>query len=264
MAEAVVEQPPLDGLHQDLKFIGFRELVLEELPNSVLLPSKELVEQVRKNGILQAISVMQDDDGAYIILEGRRRVVAARENDMDTIPALVFEGSPLFHALSLIANNVRSENPVSDLDAILSLLASGYQENEIALELGIPVGIIKRRTRLASLRPELMEALQTLHLGIRLAEKIALLTKQQQDMLVAIYQQTGRLTSADVKDVIDATTPESEKATQTTMSDVDDKDWRKALRVAVASARENGIPFEAFQAAMVAAFEDDLSDVDVY
>jgi len=258
MMERAAEQPPLDGMQQGLEFVGFLELALEELPNSVLLPSKELVEQVRKNGILQAISVMVDDDGAYVVFEGRRRAVAARENGHETIPALVFKGSPLFHAISLIANNVRSENPVSDLDAILSLMASGYQETEIALELGIPIATIRRRARLASLRPELMEALQTLHLSIRLAEKIALLTKLQQDMLVEIYQRSGRLTSKDVKAVIDATTPESEKATQ---QEIPDTDWRTALRKAVAIAREAGIPFEAFQAALVSVFDAD-SDAD--
>jgi ParB/RepB/Spo0J family partition protein len=250
-------QPALDGLHEDAGSPELMQLALSTLPNSVLLPDKNLVESVRKNGVLAAIVVMVDKEGGLAIIDGRRRVVAARENDMDTIPALVYPFSSLYHAMSLTTNNVRTENPVSDLDGILSLMATGYQETEIASELGIPVAVIRRRVRLSSLHPELMTGLQTLHIGFRLAEKIALLTKEQQEMLADRYREKERLTAADVKEIVDATTPESEKATQTTMSIKEDKDWRAALRLAISKARENGIAFEAFQAAMTAEYESD-------
>jgi len=50
---------------------------------------QELIESIKEYGILQPLIVMPDPNGRYVVLSGVRRLVAAKELGMRTVPCLV-------------------------------------------------------------------------------------------------------------------------------------------------------------------------------
>jgi ParB family transcriptional regulator, chromosome partitioning protein len=92
-----------------------RKLFKEDLLDS-------LVESIRREGVVVPIHVMRVSEGGYQIIAGERRYRAAKEADLDEIPAIIFENKTK-HQLQIHAmiENVTRE----DLNAIEE--AEGYK-----------------------------------------------------------------------------------------------------------------------------------------
>lgn len=60
-------------------------------PRKDLGDLSELAESIRNNGILQNLTVVQNEDYTYTVIIGHRRLAAAEMAGLDTVPCVVTE-----------------------------------------------------------------------------------------------------------------------------------------------------------------------------
>lgn len=160
----------------------------------------EFIESIRAYGVLQPIALVEDGAGRFDIAEGRRRRAAALAVGLPTIPALIFPAGTPRHvaaAITVTTNMHRQPNPISELEAIQQMVRDGASEEQIASELRLSVYVIRRRMALARLIPEFRDALLAGTLSVTTAQRVARHPEDEQRAMLAIWQETGRITRED-------------------------------------------------------------------
>lgn len=181
--------------------------LLDKLPDDSAfngaVAGAELIGHIAEFGVKIPILVIRvlDDrtpgSWSYAVGDGQRRVIAARKADQATIPALIYPPGTPKEALSLVANNVRSENVASDLAALARY--GELSEAEIARLTGIPVSRLRSRLRfLRNLIPALRQGLENGQIRGSVAEAASKLDQTRQHDLAAILAVRGKLTAKDV------------------------------------------------------------------
>jgi ParB/RepB/Spo0J family partition protein len=217
-------QKPADGPGQ-LELLGEKValpepredwLALETLRVSdVIAPAPAFVESVRRFGIITPIVVFDDgrsgggagggaggcvDVRRLRVVDGRRRVAAARLAGLARVPAMVYATNGVMpDVITMVLNEQRRDNPVADFHAIQRLQQRGATEQQISEATGMPLGRIRRRMKLAALRPELFEAMEQNGLPVSVAETAAALSTAQQQSLVVALRASGKVTQTDVQ-----------------------------------------------------------------
>lgn len=88
----------------------------------------ELAESIREQGVIQAVTVDESEDGFYILHDGERRLRAARMAGLQTIPALVVPGQngtgPKSRLERALVANIQREgmNPIDEARAFQRLI----------------------------------------------------------------------------------------------------------------------------------------------
>lgn len=171
-------------------------------------PSRSFVASVRRFGVVAPVIVREDPDGPvafrsgrYSLVDGNRRVMAARESGLERVPARVLPALDDTAALTLALNGSRADNPVTEYLAIKSFVARGFTESEIARETGYPAAKIRARLALDSLHEGLFAALSEQRITAAVAEAAARIGPESQTRLVTRLAETGRLTAGDVREV---------------------------------------------------------------
>jgi ParB-like chromosome segregation protein Spo0J len=192
-----------------------RLLSLDELPQAHVgaRPDRELIESVKAFGV-QVPILVRERNGAYVLVDGRRRVAAqrialeevAKDSAEDAgwlshIKAEVISGvtASMASALTIGLHATRRENPAMELDAIEDLLKIGAQEADICGATGLAPHQIRARLRLQRLVPALREAFREGRITTTTASDAARLPAAQQGKLAAKLAADGRLTAADVR-----------------------------------------------------------------
>ena len=88
---------------------------------------RSLVESVKAQGVMQPIVVHQRPDGRFELVAGERRLRAAQQVGLSTIPAKVVSGleEPQLDFIAAMENLQREDlNPVDEVDAILNVLSA--------------------------------------------------------------------------------------------------------------------------------------------
>lgn len=163
-------------------------------------PSAQLRESMEKRGQLQPVilNAVPGED-RYRIVDGRRRVAAARALGWRDIRAYIYEINSIVEAsLAVTVNAVRGANPLSDALAIIDLANAGYAERDIARATGLPVGTIRKRMKLAALNDEVFRAMREGKVAIGVAERIAGLPTDRQNDLAGLLEAKSRITGEDV------------------------------------------------------------------
>jgi ParB family chromosome partitioning protein len=148
-----------------------RDLPVEQIrpnpyqPRQAFDPEKmaELVASVREHGILQPVLVRRISDEEYALVAGERRLRAAQEVGLLTIPALVKEYTdPQMLEIALIENVQREDiNPVEAARAYQRLNTEfGLTQQEIAQRVGKSQPSIANTLRLLNLPEPILESLQ--------------------------------------------------------------------------------------------------------
>ena len=103
---------------------------------------EELAQSIRKNGLLQPITVTQNGGGRYVIVAGERRFRAVQTLGQDTVDCLVYAGDRALE-LQLVENLNREDlNPMEVADAYQAYLNGGHSKEELATVVGTNVGQI--------------------------------------------------------------------------------------------------------------------------
>ncbi len=162
-------------------------------------PDPALVASIRRVGVHQPVIVVATSDGALRVVEGKRRVKAARAAGLAAIPAwLTRADGPVPVALTLVAHATRRANPAADLDAIERLLGLGATERDIAQETGMRLPALRKRLQLLQLNHGLREGLRRGAVAAGVAEEAAKLPVAVQHRLAAKLADAGTLIAADV------------------------------------------------------------------
>lgn len=184
-----------------------RLVPLTQLPQTFgPLPTKRMIGSVRDIGILTPILLRDNradgSDACYEVLDGMRRISAAREAGLTEIPARVAVGPHSGNAiLTLIANEQRSTNPVSEYRSITQLIADQFSETEIARLTAMPVQTIRKRMRIRQLTSSWFALFENGDLPTALAEELAKLPEGEQRETYQRWCDGERLTHALLQDV---------------------------------------------------------------
>lgn len=121
----------------------------------------ELVDSIREHGVLQPLLVRADAD-AYQLIAGERRLRAAREAGLETVPAIVMEVSDQQAVeITLIENLQREDlNPIEEAEGYQALADQfNLTQEQIAGRVGKGRATVANAVRLLSLPEPVREAL---------------------------------------------------------------------------------------------------------
>jgi len=183
----------------------FREIALAELGETWgPKPAERLVQNIRDNGIVVPVVVAEvpDEDGqiTFQLIDGNRRVAAARLAGLSTVPAQVIRRfSPAELAqITLLANSMRATNPVTEWWALDELVQAGSRPDDLARMTGLSKSTLQNRMTLADLDVRLFEGLARGEVPPTVAMAASRLPSELQDQLGETFSERGTLRKRDV------------------------------------------------------------------
>lgn len=184
----------------------FREIALADLGETWgPKPAERLVQNIKDNGIIVPVVVAEvpDPDGQVTtqLIDGNRRVAAARLAGLTSVPAQVIRGfSPAELAqITVLANSMRATNPVTEWWALDELVQAGSRPNDLARITGLSPPTLKNRMTLADLDGRIFEGLARGDVPPVIAMAAARLPREVQDRLGERFAETGMLRKRDVE-----------------------------------------------------------------
>ncbi len=122
----------------------------------------ELTASIREHGIIQPLIVSPKDGGTYTLIAGERRLEAAKQAGLRTVPAIMRQASDReLLELALIENIQRAElNPLEEAEAYRQLTEDfGLSHEEVALRVGKSRPAVSNTLRLLQLSDTVKKAL---------------------------------------------------------------------------------------------------------
>jgi ParB family chromosome partitioning protein len=122
-------------------------VVLEQVRSSIDIETdsfKSLVQSIKDKGILEPLIVTAQDDGTYLLICGERRLLAAKQLGLESVPIRIIEaGKELGDTIALqLTENLQREdlNPIDQAKGILAYIQAkhpdqGYDVNGVMKEL---------------------------------------------------------------------------------------------------------------------------------
>jgi ParB family chromosome partitioning protein len=123
---------------------------------------EELASSIQEHGIIQPLIVSPGEGGTYILIAGERRLRAARQVGLHTVPAIVRQASDReLLELALIENIQRADlNPLEEADAYRQLTKDfGLSHEEVARRVGKSRPAVSNTLRLLELSDTVKQAL---------------------------------------------------------------------------------------------------------
>jgi ParB-like chromosome segregation protein Spo0J len=170
-------------------------------------PARELIEDVGAQGVIEPLILQQASANRFRIISGRRRFLAARINEVETVPALITRVSVAQRdVLCIKLNRLRAENLLVDIEATERLVAKGLDDRQIGDLTGLKAQEIERRKRLAVANSGIRDLLREGRCSLAVAEAAAKLPPRQQDKLIkkVAHEEGERLTMRDVQEIKEA------------------------------------------------------------
>ena len=222
-----IKMPTLDELMGISGEENANELEINKIHNFANHPFKvvddeemdDLVESIKKNGILVPVLVRPDADNNYEMIAGHRRMHAAIKVGLKTIPAIIRDLDDDEAVVAMVDSNIQREKLLPSekafaykmkLEAMkhrvgrkskenVSQLGTHYRaDSEMANELGESRNTIRRFIRLTELIPELLEYVDKKRLPFTSGVDISYLDKEIQKWLFEYIKENGPVKSVQV------------------------------------------------------------------
>ncbi|MCX5806761.1 MAG: ParB/RepB/Spo0J family partition protein [Proteobacteria bacterium] len=110
-------------------------VVMEQVRSNIDIETdsfKSLMQSIKDKGILEPLIVTGQDDGTYLLICGERRLVAAQQLGLETVPVRVIEaGNELGDTIAIqLTENLQREdlNPIDQAKGILSFIQAKHPE----------------------------------------------------------------------------------------------------------------------------------------
>lgn len=131
-------------------------------PRKELGDLTELVESIKKNGIMQNLTVipMEGKEGEYMAIIGHRRSAAAKLAGITEVPCRIIEGMSLKEQVSTMLEENMQRNDLTIFEqaqGFQMMLDLGETEEGIAEKTGFSRSTIRRRLNIAKLDPVLLK-----------------------------------------------------------------------------------------------------------
>lgn len=165
----------------------FVSVVLDDVKEEPCVLPDGFLENVQEIGIKEPPIVKISLDGSgYEIVDGRRRIMAARTLGFKEILVVVEDPMSAIDTdiIVLSLNLHRSSNPSIEVDRIKSLLRKNLTKAEIADALNLPIYKLRKLFSLTSLCEEAVNMLKSGELKQSLAFSLARLSKSKQKELI--------------------------------------------------------------------------------
>ncbi|XP_068917785.1 nucleoid occlusion protein-like [Tenebrio molitor] len=186
------------------------QISVDDLPDAYgPTPAKELVDSVAVYGVIQPLLVMRDEGtGELTILDGNRRLMAARRMKMESVPALVVKQDETqleeIARLTLQMNNLRSTNDYAEQGAYDAVTDVGGEAEAIAKESGLSRAAITKRARWNVTHRELMLEFYDQKIAPTVIDAVSKLPADLQVEAYERFKNEGKLTTAAVKEIEEA------------------------------------------------------------
>lgn len=119
-----------------------------------------LAESIRQNGILQNLTVVPNDDDTYTVVIGHRRLAAAKQLGLTTIPCVVSaDMDPATQASTMLLENMQRSDltPYEEAQGFQACLDLGLTEDDLKKKTGFSKTTIKHRLKLLELDKKLFK-----------------------------------------------------------------------------------------------------------
>ena len=126
----------------------------------------ELTESIRKNGIMQNLSVVRKEDGKdeYIVLIGHRRLAAAKAAGLTEVPCKVVDNMSLNQQIGVMLEENMQRTDLTAIEqagGFQMMLDLGETVSSIADKTGFSQGTIRHRVELSKLDKDLLKTRET-------------------------------------------------------------------------------------------------------
>lgn len=144
---------------------------------------KALSDSIRKNGIIQPLTVRRRNDGTYELIAGERRLRAAKMANLKGVPCIIMDIDDRNSAMFALIENIQRQelNFVEEALAIQRLSTIyGMRQEEIAIDIGKTQSAVSNLLRILRLSPEIRMKLVENGQTQRHARALLRLSDQQQ------------------------------------------------------------------------------------
>lgn len=150
--------------------------------------STKFVENIGAVGIKVPVILRKNGHG-YLIVDGRRRIQAARSLGLEIVPAVIVkdEDSEL---TGLLLNLQRSPNLANEVETLRMYIKAGYTQKEIADLLNVTRTQLKKHFRLLNLCKEALNKVKSGEMSGSIAFELSRLPKEAQKEIVSSGQIT--------------------------------------------------------------------------
>lgn len=190
----------------------------KEQPRKIF-KDKEIIElssSIKENGIIQPITVSQDDDGTFTIIAGERRFRASKLAGLEQVPVVIKKATKKDTLVMAIIENVQR----SDLNCVEEALAY-YQlmnefnltQEEVAKKIGKERSTIANFLRILKLPREVIQLLQREELSFGHAKILAAVKEDEACKRYARQVVDESLSVRELEKVIKSKKVKKEKST---------------------------------------------------
>ena len=168
---------------------------------------QELIESIKKNGVLVPAIARQKDDGSYELISGHRRKKASELAGLDSMPVIVLNLDDDAAIIQMVDSNIQRENilpserakayklrmeavkkkagrPQKEEDQNSPKISANFRSDDSIGELaGVSGDTIRNYISLTNLIPELMEMVDEKKIALSPAYQIAALPQESQNLL---------------------------------------------------------------------------------
>ena len=164
-----------------------------------------LVSSVRQYGVISSIIVADHGDAGYRVIDGRRRLAAARLLGLASIPARVFDGTeigPMADELTVSLNALRAPNWPVAREAVLRMAAQSLDAQEIGRRtaLSVPTCLALIETR--ELPPEIERAFAAGRIRLPALRKVAASNRKAKREVVRVLKSRGIVRARDTAELV--------------------------------------------------------------
>ena len=171
---------------------------------------EELVESIRRNGVLSPVILRPAEKNTYEMISGHRRMHAAQLAGLSSIPAFIRDMTDDEAVLAMVDSNIQREELLPSEKAFAykmkmeamkrqgkrNDLTSGQNGPKLTAELigeetGDSVRQVKRYIRLTELIPDLLDMVDRKRLNFTTAVEISYIDKQTQQWLYEYIRENG-------------------------------------------------------------------------
>lgn len=173
---------------------------------------KLLSESIRRNGIIQPLTVRRNGD-LFELIAGERRLRAAKAANLKSVPCIIMDVDEQGSAvISLLENIQRSQlNFLEEAKAIRTLSAYyGMRQEEIASSLGMSQSNVSNLLRILRLEPEALRILSESGLSQRHARALLRLDGKEQTEAARLVAEK-KLTVSQTEKLVERLLAESKK-----------------------------------------------------
>ena len=165
-----------------------REINVSEVTAEACVPSSKFIENIGAVGIKVPVMLRKNGHG-YMIVDGRRRIQAARSLGLEMVPAIIVEDEDS-EITGLMLNLQRSPNLANEVETLRMYIKAGYTQKEIADLLNVTRIQLKKHFRLLNLCKEALNKIKSGEMSGSIAFELSRLPKEAQKELVSSGQIT--------------------------------------------------------------------------